>query len=130
MFWSPLSQMMLLDANAQMVVVTRRPESIGGAIQVVAGLRVQSAEVPAETFETKVVVHPMTGRDLAIMSEGDRVRESVWVFQRGTDPLLVAVGDVLALPGGKSFHIQMLESWGPYIRASALLVDSQPMPVV
>lgn len=129
MLWQPLSRMRLLF-NTEQVTVTRQPALIDGAqIQVVGGLRVASAANPLPSFTADVVVHPMGGRDLAILPEGDRFKDGIWVFQRTPGQTLIAAADVLTRASGQSYQIQTCEQWGPYLRASAVLVDSQPIPV-
>lgn len=129
----------LLEAD-EAVEVVRQGRGAPQNIAYVDGL--PTASVPALRFTIIATLQPMAGRDLLLVPEGFRDRESLWLWQahriveQGEYRLDVA--DIV-LYSGKGYQVQSSADWGSYTRsmlvacdtgAFAGLIDAQNVPPV
>lgn len=70
-------------------------------------------------YEITCNVQPLGGRDLLLVPEGDRYKESYVLFIRG----MPAKENDRVTRCGKNFQLQTLEPWGSYQRAIIILDD-------
>jgi hypothetical protein len=71
-----------------------------------------------ESFRVNASVQPVSGRELQITPEGDRMKEQVWVY---TDTVLLA-NDIVTHRGVR-FQVQSIEKWPGYVRARGVRID-------
>ena len=72
-----------------------------------------------ETFYVPANVQPVSGRELAILPEGDRVKEQIWFYTAAS----IFLNDVVTAKGAR-FQVQVVEAWPGYVRARCARIDA------
>ena len=116
----------LLDCD-EVNTVVRQGRQVDADMSYVDGLPV--SEHPVTTFLAVSTVQPMSGRDLLLMPEGFRTKETLWVWQRYEAGIsggsIMTVADVL-VRGGRAYQVQSAEDWGCYVRCMVVEIDLGP----
>lgn len=113
---------MRLMSNTEDVEIVRTDLHIGGDTIISGGKRVRRAE---RRFPAKIVVYPASGKDLALLPEGDRLTETLSIFQRKQGETQLVHGDRFVWQQ-KVYFVKNVSTWGPYIQALAQVVDVGP----
>lgn len=76
------------------------------------------------TFQLRCNVQPLSGADLAILPEGERLENSFSIWAWSGENFL-AIGDKVIL-GTDTFQVQGAEDWGSYVKGRAVRIDVGP----
>lgn len=87
----------------------------------VEGLPVESGRT---TFNIICNIQPLTGRDLLIVPEGDRLKEQYFIWCEQNEQILLP--NDMVKRDGLNFQIQSVENWGSYTRARIMRIDIGP----
>lgn len=108
----------LLDLDERLTVV-RQGLIVDRDVTYVDGVA-QALHAPSQ-FVIVCTVQPMGGKDLLLVPEAFRDKETYWLWSR-QDGLKVDVSDIV-LREGKAFQIQTAEDWGSYSRSMMVAID-------
>lgn len=116
----------LMD-NDETLTVVRQGRAVDADMAYVDGLPVASH--PPTTFDIICTVQPMDGRDLLLVPESFRTRESLWLWMRHDD--IVSQGNVIDVADvvvrlGRAYQVQSSEHWGSYSRCVLVAIDVGP----
>lgn len=113
----------LLDADETLSVI-RQGDVVDTDVLYVDGVAVAAAA--PTTFEITCTVQPMQGKDLLLVPEAFRQKESLWLWQehydQGPDTLRVTLNDIVVRLG-RAYQVQTAEDWGSYTHAILVAVD-------
>lgn len=74
-------------------------------------------------------VQPMTGKDLLLVPEGDRLKEPLWVWTNNDgncgEGNSIEVNDMMARLN-VNYQVQSTENWGSYTRSRMMRIDVGP----
>lgn len=116
----------LLDCDETLTVV-RQGRLVDGDMTYVDGVPV-STHAPM-TFDVICTVQPMGGRDLLLVPEAFRAKESLWLWARQeglvSGGAVIDVADIV-LRLGRAYQVQSAEDWGSYSRCMLVAVDIGP----
>lgn len=111
--------MIKLQAPSRIITRDERLKVVrDGRVIYVDGKPVKSEFPP---FEIKANIQPINGRELLIVPETDRFKESYYLFT--TDQILV--NDRIERCG-VNFQVQTVEAWGNFIRSRIMRIDTGP----
>jgi len=118
----------LLDCDERLTVV-RQGRVVDTDIAYEDGVAV--ALRPPDTFEIICTIQPLNGRDLLLVPEAFRDKETYWLWVRhqagdASGPA-IDVADVV-LRNGTAFQVQSAENWGSYSRCMLAAIDVGLVP--
>lgn len=113
----------LLDCDERLTVV-RQGRTVDTDLTYEDGVPV--ALRPPDQFEIICTIQPMNGRDLLLVPESFRDKETYWLWVRHqageTSGPAIDVADIV-LRNNTAFQVQAAEDWGSYSRCMLVAVD-------
>lgn len=70
------------------------------------------------SFDAQGSIQPLSGRELNILPEGDRIKEQVWVYTATA----LLLNDIVTYRGAR-YQTQTVERWTGYVRCRAVRID-------
>lgn len=120
-----LSQPSFIMTHDEVLSVTRDPRQIYQGVQYVDGLpRIDVSQ--ASSYPLTCNVQPVSGRDLELLPEGQRLGQQYYLYCPA-QPVLPEAGDTFERDG-MTFQVQEATFWGNYTRARA--TNSQALPTL
>ena len=116
----------LLDLDERLTVL-RQGSALGVDVQYADGI-LAPLHAP-DSYVVVCTVQPMNGKDLLLVPEGFRDKETLWLWARNDDAAMdsptVDVGDVVQR-SNKYYQVQSAENWGSYNRCMLVACDLGP----
>lgn len=89
-----------------------------GCVTYVDGKPVKS---DVTTFKARGSFQPLSGRDLMLVPEGDRLKEQFWLYT----PSKIKINDRV-VRCGINFQAQTIQDWGDYQQVRVMRIDVGP----
>lgn len=117
--WS-IGPVRLLDED-ETITIERQGTLVGTDVTYVDGLAVMAH--PPEVFTMQGTLQPLDGRDLTLLPEAFRERESynLWV-RHGSEALSLRPMDIVSRDTVR-YQVQTAETWGDYTKAVIVAID-------
>lgn len=121
--WQLDGPLELLECDEQVDVV-RQGRGTPDDVQYIDGI--PAATHPPVRQTVTATLQPMGGRDLMLVPEGFRDKETLWMWQAhrtaAQDTIRVDLADIV-LYGRKGYQVQSSEDWGSYSRCMLVGID-------
>lgn len=116
----------LLDGDERLTVL-RQGSVLGTDVTYQGGILLPMH--PPSSYTVIATVQPMSGKDLLLVPEGFRDKESLWMWSRNDDSAMdsptVDVADIV-VRNGAQYQVQTAENWGSYNKAMLIACDVGP----
>ena len=123
MTWKLSGQSQIITGD-EVLEVQREGSDIPGSIVYLDGKPVRRQPI---IFTIVCTVQPLSGRDLLMVPEGDRISANYWVWSNQTQKPL-KLNDLIRRED-EVYQVQESSDWGSYTRARMMLVDTGPLQV-
>lgn len=121
--WQLDGPLELLECD-ELVDVVRQGRIAPDDVQYIDGL--PTSPHPPTRVTITATLQPMGGRDLMLLPEGFRDKDTLWLWQahrtQAQDVLRLDVADIV-LHGPKGYQVQSAEDWGSYSRCMLVGID-------